>query len=326
MRVLIFLFCLVALQSPLSVLASVEGVFELAPNHKVAYRYQAPQEGKPTLVLLNGLIWSLDYWSDYTSALERRGYGYLLTAYSTQPESLVTLETTPYFSETELSIWGIKQVGLETQDLTDEIMAVVNHLEIEEFSLVSLSYGSVVASQLAVQQKQRIKNLIFMAPAVVTSGRYNAYGASRHSYYSTLKAFGNPGADHFYDLEIYSTLAAMITPVQHPQEGINFIDFLSGVFQMARSSKWFDLKDYANSDLPKTHLFLASLEEAPLLEDQRAFWSLLEENPARGSLIMFEGAYHAIPASSPETAAHWTTQVIEGKLKNSELTVEIDKE
>jgi hypothetical protein len=48
--------------------------------------------------------------------------------------------------------------------------------------------------------------------------------------------------------EIGNTVAlACDTQPLYSFEGVEFLeDFFSGVYQMARSTKWFDLKDYAN--------------------------------------------------------------------------------
>jgi hypothetical protein len=92
---------------------------------------------------------------------------------------------------------------------------------------------------------------------------------------------------------------------------------------MARSSKWFDLKDYANVDLPPTSLFIATREDAPLYADQLRFWELLEETNVQRGLVIFEGSYHAIPGVTPEQAAEQTRLALAGQLaKESTVIVE----
>jgi pimeloyl-ACP methyl ester carboxylesterase len=292
-----------------------ENVLELSSDHKVYYRYEKPQEGQPTVVLLNGLIYAIENWDEYFEKLSAEGFGVLQIAYSTQPESLRFVKGSPYYSNMVWTFQGLKQEGLETQTLIDEVMAVVNKLNIKKFNLLSLSYGSIVASEMAVQQKKRIDNLILISPAVMSSHRYNSYGQGRHNFYLAQKSLGLP-IDYYYDLELYTTMSSLITANKYSFENVSFTDFFNGVFQMARSSKWFDLKDYAEMDLPPTYLFLASLEEAPLSEDQHKFWDLMSGNPAKRSLVVFQGGYHALPGVSPEATVEMTKKALRNQLPN----------
>ncbi len=309
---------------PTSAWALEEGVVELASDHKVYYRYQAAEAGKPTVVLMNGLIYAVENWDEYFTELSKDGTGVLQVAYSTQPESLQSLQgETPYFAKmTYHPFFQWLQAGLEIQDLVDETMAVVDALKISQFNLVSLSYGSIPATELAVQNKDRVNHFVLIAPAVMTSGRYNPYGASRHAWYQTLKLSGHLYADYFYDTEIGNTLALLVTQNKYNFEDVPFENFYSGVYQMARASKWFDLKDYAEADLPATTLFVATLEEAALYKDQLRFWELMENNPAKNNLVTFAGSYHAIPGVAPEVAAEQTRLAINQQL-TSDSTVKV---
>jgi pimeloyl-ACP methyl ester carboxylesterase len=317
------LFVLIGLLFTSQSFALREGLFEVSENHHVYYRYQKAESGKPTVVLLNGLIYAIENWDEYFDELSKSGVGVLQMAYSTQPESLVDSQETPFYAVPELTAFGWVPKGIETQTLVDESMTVIDALEIERFSLASLSYGSIVAAEMAVQEKKRIDQLILMAPAVMSSGRYNPYGQSRHNYYTVLKAAGNPAADISYDTELFATLSAIITPLKYNFEDVSFTYFFAGVYQMVRSSKWFDLKDYADADLPPTYMFLASLEDRPLYKDQLLFWEMMDENNAKKGLVTFEGSFHAIPGVAPEKCAEQTLLILEDKLKASESKVKV---
>ena len=323
MRQILVLLCLVLSSS--SVWAEElfqERVFEVADNHKVYYRHHPAKVGEPTIVLMNGLIYDIDNWDEFFGELVSRGFGVLQLAYSTQPESLRLLEdgVTPYYAETSYTFKGPRQTGLETQTFVDETMAVVDSLGIKNFNLLTLSYGSITGITLAAQHADRIDNLILSAPAVMASHRYNPYGASRHALYSALPNF----YDYYYDAELYNTMLPLIMGQGRPA-GVEFMDFFHGVYQMARSSKWFDLKDMAEVELPQTHLFLASREDPPLYQDQIRFWELMEENPAKGSMVLFEGAPHALPGVVPEEVAEQTEKLIRGEAGEEERVIDVDK-
>lgn len=286
------------------------GVVNIADNHKVFYKYQQAEGGKPTVVLLNGLIYSLSNWDKYFDLMGDQGYGVLLIAYSAQPESLRKLSVKPFFSDVELTVQGPRQIGLTTQDLVDEVMATVDTLAINRFSVLSLSYSSVVAAELAVQHKDRINSVILVAPAVMAAHRYNAWGKARHTWYETVR----PSGDYYYDAELYATMSMLVTPTQYAFEGVDFSAFFDGVFHMGgTSAKYFDLKDYAKADLPPVHLMLASHEDEALLEDQRRFWEMMDRNPAKGSYVYFEGGQHALVGTSPVEVAELTSQILSGE-------------
>ncbi|MCB0412412.1 MAG: alpha/beta hydrolase, partial [Bdellovibrionales bacterium] len=288
-----------------SSMAYEEGVHKIAKDHKVYYKYEKAEKGKPTIVLLNGLIYAIKNWDEYFDILAKQGFGVLQIAYSTQPESLATLEgVEPYYQKIIATTQGPKQIGITTQDLVDEVMSVIDDLDIDKFHLLSLSYSSVVGSELAVQQRDRIITNIFASPAVLASHRYNAWGKARHAWYESV----GPAGDYYYDLELQSSMYTLVAAGGYHFDDVDFDTFFYGVFQMGRSAKYFDLKDYTDKDLPPTHLFLASREDGSLLEDQLRFWELMKDNPARGSFTMFEGGEHALPGVVPKAAAEMTAK------------------
>lgn len=309
--------CVGALGEPLF----IEDSLQFSEGHKVYYRHHPAQPGEPTIVLMNGLIYELENWDEYFKELVDRGFGVVQLAYSTQPESLRLLEpgVRPDFARKRWTLFGPRQRGIEIQSLVDETMAVVDALGVDRFHLLSLSYGSIPGSVLAHQNADRVDNLILTAPAVMASHRYNAYGMSRHETYLALPSW----MQYLYDAELYNTMLPLIMAQGYPP-GVKFLDFFHGVYQMARSTKWFDLKDMAEVELPPTHLFLASQEDPPLYQDQIRFWELMNGNSSKGAVVLFEGAPHALPGVVPEEVAKYTEEIVLGSLSGGERTVEVD--
>jgi pimeloyl-ACP methyl ester carboxylesterase len=325
MRHFVVLLCMVVISgASFAEELFVESSLEVAENHKVYYRHHPAQAGEPTIVLMNGLIYDIENWDEFFGELVSRGFGVLQLAYSTQPESLRLLEpgTTPYYAETRFTFQGPRQSGLEIQTFLDETMAVIDALGIQRFNLLALSYGSIPGGALASQYADRIDNLILSAPAVMASHRYNPYGASRHALYNALPRIEY--WEYLYDAELYNTMLPLIMGQGRPAD-VEFMDFFHGVYQMARSSKWFDLKDMAEVELPPTHLFLASREDPPLYQDQIRFWELMDNNTAKGSMILFEGAPHALPGVVPEEVAEQTEKLIRGEARDRETVVGVNE-
>ncbi len=321
-KALVFAFLI----TTVSTNAFVKSHIKIADGHTVYYQYQKPQAGKPTVVLLNGILFFAENWKEYYEELSSKGYGVLLPIYSTQPESMQFLKKKPFFKETEFTLFGIKQAGIETQTFIDETMAVIDHLNIDKFNLLSLSYGSTISVKLASQYKNRIDNLILISPAIVPTNRYNAPGEARFQYYKKLKDYGPliGQADYLYDAEFYLMLKSIMKPEHLSFPGVTFDDYFDGLYQMNRSVKWFDLKELAGVDLPPVYMFQAVNEEKSLKKDQLKFWKLMKKNKARKSLVTFEGSSHVIVYSTPIKAVEVTTKVIEGKLTKKSYHVKVE--
>lgn len=291
----------------------------LSDDRVVMTHYSKAKDGKPTVVLINGLIYSLDDWQTYVNEMVKDGYGVLLLAYSTQPESLAELKfEKPYFAKRD----GLQSV--EIQDLVDEVLFVIDSFGIDKFTLQSLSYGSFVGVELARQNIDRVENLILTAPAMKLSNRYQPGFRERHQLYAAQKALKalNPFALPFYDPdETYNyeltKILEMTVGLQKDafgEKGVDFEDFLDGVIQMVLASKWMDVLDYTDESLPPTHLFLASEEESSLLEDQKRLWSGLKKSGAGKSFTFFKHGYHALTGSAPFITAEQTKKVLKNKL------------
>ncbi|MEM7646284.1 MAG: alpha/beta hydrolase, partial [Pseudomonadota bacterium] len=292
-----------------------EGVLSIASNHKVYYKYAKAETGKPTVVMLNGLIYPVSNWASYFNELEKAGFGVLQVAYSTHPESMRTLDEAPYFQVGYGAFYNaFLEYKLETQTLVDEVMAVVDSLKIKKFHLLTLSYSSIVGAPLAHQNQDRVEKLLLIAPAMKAGNRYVPGLETQHQGFEFSRMFNPVGTDATYDSVVYSLISPTVTPLSQKDKSVEFLPFFSGVYQMARSAKWFELFDYVDLDLPPTTLFLAEKEEEALLKDQIKFWDDLEKNPAKRDSVLFEGAFHALPGAYPKITAEKTIEWLEGGL------------
>jgi pimeloyl-ACP methyl ester carboxylesterase len=292
-----------------------EGSIDISESRAVAYKYIEAQDGQPTVVMLNGLIYPLKNWEEYITALAEKGYGVLLVAYSTQPESLRLTQGIPYYSRIKSSISGLSQTGLEISDLATDVMSVVDHFNLQRFHLQTLSFGSIIGSYIANNYGDRIESVTMVSPAVMPSHRYTPYGESRHNFYIwqnqiNINPFYVP--DYYYDLELYQTMR-MLLQSQYKTfdlKGTNFEYFFNGVYQMARSTKYFDLKDETSQPWPQTNIILASDEDPTLKRDQFNFWNEKFKAAPQSRLIEIMDVPHAIPGSNPLSLAEVSLAVL----------------
>ncbi len=297
---------------------TIEGHIQISDARAVAYEYTPAVDGRPTIVLLNGLIYPLKNWHKYVAELTKQGYGVVLIAYSTQSESLRKTPAVPYFARLEATVSGLEQAGLEISDLAADVISVVDHLEIDKFHLQTLSFGSIPGSYIANNFPERLESVTLIAPAVMPAHRYTPYGESRHNFYVwqnqiNLNPFYVP--DYYYDLELRQTMTLLLAAQYSSFDlrGISYNHFFGGVYEMARSTKYYDLKDHADKDWPPTNVILASDEDPSLKRDQMNYWYEKFQNAPDSRLVEILDVPHEIPGSNPETLA----QVTLGLLANT---------
>src|SRR5690242_9872796 len=119
-----FLMAAVALMASASAFAaeSFKGYVEVADGHEVYVDYEAPKASKPTVVLVNGLVYDMKRWEPYMEQLQSSGAGILRYYFRGQMRTLkreVRKGTPEFFKD-----------GLSYQELAGELKQVLAALQI----------------------------------------------------------------------------------------------------------------------------------------------------------------------------------------------------
>jgi pimeloyl-ACP methyl ester carboxylesterase len=125
----------------LQILAQAETGFVKLPSHEVFVSYSAPAPGKPTVVLVNGLVYDLDRWNDFARPLAESGVGVLLYNFRGQSRTLL--------KELENGEPEFFRDNLSRAELAEELSHLLDALQIEKASIVGLSYGAGIAAEFA---------------------------------------------------------------------------------------------------------------------------------------------------------------------------------
>jgi hypothetical protein len=64
------------------------GFVKLADGHEVFVDHQPAKAGKPTFVLVNGLVYHMERWSDFSAPLARDGFGIVRYYFRGQMDTL----------------------------------------------------------------------------------------------------------------------------------------------------------------------------------------------------------------------------------------------
>lgn len=273
-----------------------EGHFE-NKGTKIPIRYKKAQAGKPTVILVNGLVYDSGRWDAMKNILEENGFGTITYHHRGQWEQMSYLDNGQTLNASDVSL---KNNVDDLKKIADEI------LPDEKVNLISLSYGASIAAEFTKLHPEKIENTFFLSPLIKSLEYYEPQGAMIRQQMNMMGMFG-PMGQYWANMYYENVFGLYFNNLPMAAEKLNAgfgPSYKKALFEQAKTVKDFNLHNYkfsANHDL-KIHLFLAGKEEAKYIPDQRAFWEKVSDNQ-RGSFVTFPNAYHTIPDSHPQDLA-----------------------
>lgn len=306
---------------------SREAFAKLPDGRQVFYRFFNGGDPEKTVVVLNGLVYNGKNWTPYLKSIKEKGYSVLQIFFSGHPESLRALKG----NAAEL----VKK-SLTPELLAEEVDAAVQSAGLKgKFHLLTLSYGAV-GVEYARLQRDRLKDVTFMAPLVRPTDQYKAEGQAFQNVFDAysqmagmMDPFGIFGGRRSVEATreaAYRQAVAAIVSGNTPElpKGVSPEMYREGVLNLVMGAREFDLKKFATSELPRVNLLVASEEGAPELADQLRFWELLPEDK-KGSLVRMQGAAHAMVGSHPGATSDVTIGIWDGSLEAGEHEFDAQK-
>ncbi len=304
---------LVLLALSFSTLAQARVQYVSLPDgHRVAVNVTAAKGSKPTLLLMNGLVYPMERWDGMTDALTQQGFGVIRYEFRGQIRTLkaeVKDRGTPAFYTT----------GLSPESLADEAADVLRALKVSRpVTVVGLSYGAGIAAAFADRYPDLTDKLIFLAPLVISLHRYDGNGQWIQMNLDALRLWWGPlwgpyVYDFYYNMIFRSYLSQRIVPERVPEEVKDIPDhYKEAVFHQVRAMRDFDLRTYSFQSLAKNavHMVIASEEELPAMKDQFRAWNSFAQ---KGSVVYASPSWHAIPDSIPDLAGSLVGMMAEGR-------------
>lgn len=293
----------------LSIFTRAETGFVQLSGHQVFVDYSAAAPGKPTVVLVNGLVYGLDRWNDFARPLAESGVGILRYNFRGQSRTLL--------KELEAGEPDFFRAGLDRQAQADELRDLMAALRIEKATIVGLSYGAGIAAEFGKRFPGKVEQLVLLAPLVVPLDRYDPNGAWINMNLDALRFWWGPlwgpyVYEYYYNQIYRSYMSQRLVGDRIPGEMRGHEEaYKESVFHLVRAMRDLDLRTF---DFPRlkgrVHLMLASEEEAPALKDQFLAWKNF--GPAGASLTLLAPASHAIPDSSGAFAAEILKKILAG--------------
>lgn len=274
------------------------GFVEIAPGQSLFIDYRLPRDGKPTIVLVNGLTYRTGSgsWEKFANALQAMGFGVLMWDPVGQGQTLLR--------------YGAPKDAVDYRDQVRDMKLLLDKVGLTgPVHLVGLSYGGALAMEFAVTAPTRVASMTLMAPYTAPLESQDILIKMQIAVTRALFPF-NPATDsELYDFFlralVYGTYpSAEPIVLENPYK-------LEATFRLAQGVRSFLARDYVNA-LPagSLHLLIGGRDQyiAPKVLDD--FWVSVPE-AARMSRIYIEGAEHKIPEAVPEFSAELVRMIVE---------------
>lgn len=270
-----------------------DGFVTLANGQKIYCIHYVAKEGRPTLVLLNGLTYTTKPWQAMTTDLLKHNVGLVLY----DPRGMgKTLEAT-----------GPATSVIPIEQQAEDLAQLLNVLKLDTVDLGGLSYGGAIGFVFALKYPQRVRNLVMMAPYVKALQQQDDYLKSQVRTHRLMFPLDRRSDDEIYDIYL-KQLIFQTYPIYEPvvKEHPWRLDAIVHMVRGVRKLKAVDLvKDLAPG---KVHLIVAGKDQYVPLQDHNEFWNALSPEQ-RVSRIDVQGSEHKLPEAVPQFMAGWLTLI-----------------
>lgn len=257
--------------------------------------YQAPEEGRPTVVLLNGLTYTTVQWDKMVKAMKTRGLGVVRYDMDGMGKTLIK--------------YGYPNQPFPFMDQVTDLNALLKAIKLPApYNIAGLSYGGGIGGVFGSKYPKKINNLILMAPYTHALEKQDVWIKDQIAMTRFQFPFNPYSDDALYDYflkEICYTTYPIVEPIvlEHPYK-------LEAVFRMTQGIRKLNLNDDV-ARLPKNSVFLVTAEKdqyipKEVLED---FWAAIPAN-AKVERIIVKNSEHKIPESQPDRAAEIVDDIV----------------
>lgn len=276
---------------------SFKGFVRVRPNRELYTEIVAPQPGKPTVVLLNGLTYSLRQFDSYANELIKRGIGVVRFDFEGMGQTLLR--------------YGATTGPIMIEQQVKDLHTLLYQIKLPPpYNFVGLSYGGGAAIGYSIAFPREIGKLILIAPYMEPLAQQDSMIKSQIAM--TRATFpGNPASDdELYDFflkQIVFSTYPMLEPIVLENQYK-----LEAVYNLVRGIRKFRPMDYARI-LPAgtVHLMQSTSDQYIPTPVYLEFWN--KTNPAaKMSRIRIFGVEHKMTEKLPELTAAWTWQILKG--------------
>lgn len=278
-------------------------------DHEVYAEHLPAGEGRPTLVLLNGLSNETRDWDPFVEKLAIPGCGVLRLDFRGQGRSL----------EREIDTTGEFRKTVKVEEQTEDLEALLAHFGIADpVDLLGFSYGGGIALDFATRAPGRVRNLILVVPYLIRLDRALPLQRAWARQLELLKGMG-----------VLS--GALLEPAEKWYSHFlgHYMDYRfrgalpDPVLRDASIRLTFGIMEYNALEtldrLPERSLHLISVGRDTLVP-QGLYGEMWEKTPelSRQSWLHVEDGMHLLLEQAPAFCARWVERVLAGDPKLGE--------
>ncbi len=253
------------------------------------------EQGKPTIVLLNGLTYSTFTWDRFAQSLANKGYGIL--RYDMFGMGKTLLKYAPITDRIEL--------GEQTGDLK----ALLGKLGLTKVNIAGLSYGGGIAIAFTYAYPEMVNKLILMAPFTEPVEGQDKWIKQQILLTRVMQPW-NPATDvELYDFFLHQIVYATypsVEPVvlENPYK-------LEAVYRLVQGVRlWNAFEEAKRLPAGSVHMIIAGEDQYIERAKLDKFWNIVPEE-SRASLMTILDSEHKIPEDVPQYAAAWVAEILE---------------
>jgi pimeloyl-ACP methyl ester carboxylesterase len=275
-----------------------KGFIAIGGGKELYVDYTPPKPGKPTLVVLNGLTYDVDSWQQMMPELQRPGNG--------------LLRLDPMGQGRTLAHHGPADRPIEIEDQAHDLATLLDRMNIRErVQVLGLSYGGGWAMAFAAAHPEKVDHVILMAPFIAPLPDQDGMLKIAVSLTRLMFPF-NPASDE----EIYEYFLKNIVYMTYPLAEPVILKHpyrLEAVFRLVQHLRTMDVSKLVDRLTDqKIHLIVADGDKVVPRSILDGFWDGLARR-FKGSRLNIDRAEHKIPETTPNFAAGWINQILEGR-------------
>lgn len=279
-----------------AVAAPVEVKWVPVSSTKELYtEYYAPQEGKPTVVLLHGLTYTTLQWRKFITELTALGIG--VVCYDMEGMGQTLLKYAP-----------IKSIIPITNQITDLHILLKNLKLKKPYNIIGLSYGGGVAVGYAVKYPKNVGNLILMAPYTKPIKKVDDFIKMQVNATRVANPF-NPYSDE----QVYEFYFRQFVYATYPKQEPIVLENqykLEAVFRLSQGTGAFIPADHVAELKVPTSLLIPDRDQYFTSAEYETFWELFPK-AVKKNLIYVKNSEHKIPEAQPAQAAQIVQKILE---------------
>lgn len=282
-------------------------VLTLGTGHYVSVESNIVQKDKPVFVLLPGIYRALDQRDAFIQKAIKQKINFISIHTSLHPDSIkeIPQNEKPYFLNKKIT----------AKDLAHEVEAIIAYYEIQQPILVSLSYSSVISSELAQTGKYPL--LIETAP-MIRSDESNPSGGQLtdfwKNYLAMIPAFGSFWRDMYLN-QIYTYYwTKELGDILYKYPDFKTADqqslLIKSFTALSIAADGFDYsKQTFSSDVKRIYILGKSEDENRFELQKKSILRYQQETGHDKNVIMLD-AGHIVPTDAPDAYVKTLKQLL----------------